>query len=75
MKKLLSIIMLMLVVLSGQAQNVNTIADTYWRNEATGEWFIGFAAKHVIYNNEIYVRGLSKTPQEICNLLNQRISK
>ena len=54
MKKLLSIIMLMLVVLSGQAQNVNTIADTYWRNEATGEWFIGFAAKHVIYNNKVW---------------------
>jgi len=46
--------MLMLVVLSGQAQNVNTIADTYWRNEATGEWFIGFAAKHVIYNNKVW---------------------
>jgi len=27
------------------------------------------------YPYEIYVRGLSKTPQEICNLLNQRISK
>lgn len=27
------------------------------------------------YPYEIYVRGLSKTPQEICNLLNQRINQ
>ena len=26
------------------------IADTYWRNEATGDWLIGFAKQHVIYN-------------------------
>lgn len=30
------------------------IVDTYWRNDATGEWFIGFTPKHVIYNNKVY---------------------
>ena len=26
------------------------ITDTYWRNNATGDWLIGFAEKHVIYD-------------------------
>ena len=30
------------------------IADTYWRNEATGDWLIGFTPKHVIYGNSVY---------------------
>ena len=30
------------------------IADTYWCNEATGDWLIGFAQQHVIYNNKVY---------------------
>ena len=30
------------------------IADTYWRNEATGDWLIGFTKQHVIYNNKVY---------------------
>ena len=30
------------------------IADTYWRNEATGDWMIGFAPKHVVYGNRVY---------------------
>ena len=30
------------------------IADTYWRNETTGDWLIGFAKQHVIYNNKVY---------------------
>ena len=30
------------------------IADTYWRNEATGDWLIGFAKQHVIYNNKVW---------------------
>ncbi len=30
------------------------IADTYWRNEATGDWLIGFTSKHVIYNNKVW---------------------
>ena len=30
------------------------IADTYWRNEATGDWLVGFAKQHVIYNNMVW---------------------
>ena len=27
--------------------------DTYWRDETTGDWLIGFAPKHVIYKNKV----------------------
>lgn len=30
------------------------IANTYWRNEATGDWLVGFAKQHVIYNNKVW---------------------
>jgi len=30
------------------------ITDTYWRDEATGDWLIGFAPKHVIYKNKVW---------------------
>ena len=30
------------------------IADTYWRNEATGDWLIGFTKQHIIYNNKVW---------------------
>lgn len=30
------------------------ITDTYWRDEATGDWLIGFAPQHVIYNNKVW---------------------
>ena len=30
------------------------ISDTYWRNEATGDWMIGFTPKHVIYHQEVW---------------------
>ena len=42
--------LLALVAIMSQAQ----IADTYWRNEATGDWLIGFTQKHVIYNNKVW---------------------
>jgi len=29
------------------------ITNTYWRDDATGDWLIGFAEKHVIYNNKV----------------------
>ena len=29
------------------------ITDTYWRNETTGDWMIGFTSNHVIYNNKV----------------------
>ena len=30
------------------------ITDTYWRNEATGDWLIGFTANHVVYKNKVW---------------------
>ena len=30
------------------------LTDTYWRNEATGDWVIGFTASHVIYHNRVW---------------------
>ncbi len=30
------------------------IFDTYWRNEATGDWLIGFTPKHVIYDSKVH---------------------
>ncbi len=38
------------------------ITDTYWRNEATGDWMIGFAEKHVVYQNKVWdiVRRMEK---------------
>ena len=30
------------------------ITDTYWRNTLTGDWLIGFAQHHVIYNNKVW---------------------
>ena len=58
MKKSFSTLLFTLVVLAVQSKEIKpqdeTIADTYWRNEATGDWFIGFAPKHVIYNNKVW---------------------
>ena len=37
------------------AENQPTgIADTYWRNDATGDWLIGFMPKYVIYGNRVH---------------------
>lgn len=30
------------------------IADTYWRNEATGDWLIGITPNHFIYGNKVW---------------------
>ena len=30
------------------------ITDTNWRNEATGDWLIGFATNHVAYHNKVW---------------------
>jgi len=55
MKKTILTTLLFLVVLTGQAQRfVDQLADTYWRNELTGDWLIGFSQKHVIYNNKVW---------------------
>ena len=37
------------------AENLPTgIFDTYWRDEATGDWLIGFTPKHVIYDSKVH---------------------
>ena len=54
MKKLFLSVLLALVAMIGKAQENESIADTYWRNEATGDWVIGFTPKHVIYNNKVW---------------------
>lgn len=54
MKKTILTALLFLVALTGQAQKfVDQLTDTYWRNEQTGDWLIGFSQKHVIYNNKV----------------------
>jgi len=54
-KKIIISILLALVAMAGQAQNtVGTLADTYWRNEKTGDWLIGITANHVIYDNMVW---------------------
>ncbi len=30
------------------------ITNTYWRNEATGDWMIGITPNHVIYKNKVW---------------------
>ena len=30
------------------------IVDTYWRDDATGDWLIGIAQNHIIYQNKVY---------------------
>ncbi|MBR4729230.1 MAG: thioredoxin family protein [Prevotella sp.] len=58
MKRTIITVLLTIVVIMGQAQVIKSqsksIADTYWRNDATGDWMIGFAPKHVIYNNMVW---------------------
>ena len=55
MKKTILTTLLFLVALTGQAQRfADQLADTYWRNEQTGDWLIGFTQKHVIYNNKVW---------------------
>ena len=30
------------------------IANTYWRNETTGDWMIGFTSRHVIFDSKVW---------------------
>ena len=47
--------LLALAAMAGQGQNtVGTLADTYWRNEMTGDWLIGITKNHVIYDNKVW---------------------
>ena len=51
MKKLFLTLVVAFATLCGFAQE---IANTYWRNEATGDWLIGFAEKQVIYDSRFW---------------------
>ena len=37
-----------------EAQDTQSLTNTYWRNTKTGDWLIGFTEKHVIYDNAIW---------------------
>ena len=37
-----------------EAQETQSLTNTYWRNTKTGDWLIGFTEKHVIYDNAIW---------------------
>lgn len=55
MKQTIITILLALVWVTGQAQNTGSApADTYWRNEATGDWLIGITKDYVIYDNKVW---------------------
>ena len=51
-KQTIITILFALVALTAFGQTSN-LANTYWRNEATGDWLIGFAEEHLIYNNRV----------------------
>ncbi|MBR6250503.1 MAG: thioredoxin family protein [Bacteroidales bacterium] len=52
MRNLIITLLFAIVLLSGCQPKILT--DTYWRNDATGDWFIGIAEEHVIYNSNVY---------------------
>ena len=47
MQKIFILLLLAFITTTTKAQ---TLTDTYWRNTNTGEWLIGFAENHVIYD-------------------------
>ena len=42
------------VLLGANICNAQSLTDTYWRNPKTGNWVIGFAEKHVVYDNAVW---------------------
>ena len=54
-KQTIITILLVLIALSGQAQNLKSgLSDTYWRSDTTGDWLIGITTNHVIYDNQVW---------------------
>ena len=54
-KKFFTTLFLALVAVAGLAQDAeNGLADTYWRNDKTGDWLIGITEKQVIYDNLVW---------------------
>lgn len=55
MKQLLSTLLLALVTMTALAQSkIGTLAETYWRNESTGDWDIGFTERYAIYDCRLW---------------------
>ena len=53
MKKLFSILLVMMqLVLCGCSNS--GMNDTYWRNDQTGEWLIGFVENKVVYDCKVW---------------------
>ena len=50
----LAVVMLLGACTNKDAQETQSLTDTYWRNTKTGDWVIGFAEKHVIYDNAVW---------------------
>ena len=55
MNRLFSTLLLALVTIAALAQSkIGTLAETYWRNEQTGDWDIGFTERYAIYNCRLW---------------------
>ena len=54
MKAKLFLALAVAVLLGANICNAQSLTDTYWRNPKTGDWVIGFAEKHVIYDNAVW---------------------
>ena len=55
MKKTITTMLFVLVTLTGWAQSkLETLAETMWRNEQTGDWDIGFTEKCAIYDCKLW---------------------
>lgn len=55
MNRLFSTLLLALVTMTALAQSkIGTLAETYWRNESTGDWDIGFTERYAIYDCRLW---------------------
>ena len=50
----LAVVMLLGACVNKEAQETQSLTNSYWRNTKTGDWLIGFTEKHVIYDNAIW---------------------
>ena len=58
MKKAIITTLLVLIAITGLAQNkIGILAGTMWRNEQTGDWDIGFTEKYAIYDCRFWEYG------------------
>ena len=54
MKTKLFLFLAVAMLLGANTGNAQNLTDTYWRNPKTGDWFIGFTERHVIYDNAVW---------------------